>query len=67
HPVLSPASPLSINEGASQLIQPPADYHQAIWTRADGQPFSSGISQHGNALNIAGARPEHSGTYDCEL
>ncbi|CAM4742403.1 unnamed protein product [Rotaria magnacalcarata] len=67
HPVLSPASPLSINEGASQLIQPPADYYQAIWTRADGQPFSSGISQHGNALNIAGARPEHSGTYDCEL
>ncbi|CAF3522929.1 unnamed protein product [Rotaria socialis] len=66
-PVLSPASPLSINEGASQLIHPPADYHQAIWTRADGQPFSSGISQHGNALNIAGARPEHSGIYYCEL
>lgn len=66
-PVFSPASPLSISEGSSQFIQPPSDYYQAQWTRADNQPFSSGIQQSGNALQITGARPDHSGTYYCQL
>lgn len=62
----SPAGPLSIHAGGNQLIHAPSGY-QAFWTRADGQPLPSGVSQTGNDLQIAGARPEHSGTYNCEL
>lgn len=65
--VFSPASPLSIEEGASQLIQPPGGYYRVQWTRAGGQPLPSGIYQNGNALQITSARPDQSGTYICEL
>jgi len=66
-PVFSPASPLAINEGDNQLIQPPGGYYRVQWSRAGGQPLPSGISQNGNGLQIVGARPDHSGTYYCEL
>jgi hypothetical protein len=65
--VFSPAGPLSIGEGVSQLIQPQSGYYRADWTRADGQPLPEGVFQNGNALQIEGARPEHSGTYNCVL
>ena len=66
-PVFSPASPLTLNEGSSQFIQPPSEYYQAQWTRGDNQPLPSGIQQSGNGLQIAHARPDHSGTYYCTL
>ena len=58
---------MSIGEGANQLIQPQSGYYRADWTRADGQPLPEGVFQNGNALQIEGARPEHSGTYNCVL
>ncbi len=56
-----------IAEGASQLIQPQGAYYRVEWHRDGGQPLPSGIFQNGNALQITGARPDHSGTYYCEL
>ena len=67
YPTFTPSSPLSIREGSNQLIQPPSEYVGAQWTRGEGQPLPSGISQHGNALQITGARSDHSGTYYCDL
>lgn len=66
-PVFSPASPLVVQEGASQSIQPPTGSYCSQWTRADGQPLPSGISAAGSALQISGARPDQAGTYYCEL
>ena len=56
---------MTVDEGASQFIQPPAGYSRAQWTRADGQPLPAGVYQNGNTLQILAARPEHSGTYYC--
>ncbi|CAF0757295.1 unnamed protein product [Adineta steineri] len=67
HPVFSPSSPLSIDEGASQLIEPPAGYYHARWTRSNSQGLPSGIYQSGNNLQISNARSDQSGTYNCEL
>ncbi|CAF3691198.1 unnamed protein product [Adineta steineri] len=67
YPVFSPASPLTINEGTSHLIQPQGSYYRAQWRRDGSQALPSGIYQNGNGLQITGARPDHSGTYYCEL
>ena len=56
-----------IEEGSSQLIQSPSGYYRAQWSRAGGQPLPSGMSQSGNGLQISNARPDQSGTYNCEL
>ncbi|CAF1504705.1 unnamed protein product [Adineta ricciae] len=66
-PVFYPSTPLSIEEGANQLIQAPAGYYRAYWTRQDGQNLPSNIYQRGNDLQITNARSDHSGTYYCEL
>ncbi|UJR19172.1 hypothetical protein I4U23_022302 [Adineta vaga] len=67
YPVFHPSSPLSIQEGANQLIQPPTGYYRAVWTRHDSQSLPSDIYQRGNDLQITNARSDHSGTYYCEL
>jgi hypothetical protein len=67
HPTFTPASPLTLDEGASQYIQPPPGYYSVKWTRADGQPFPPAIYQHGNLLQINNARPEYAGTYYCQV
>jgi hypothetical protein len=58
---------LTIDEGASQSIQPLGAYYSVQWRRDSGQPLPSGIYQNGNALQISSARPDQSGTYYCEL
>jgi hypothetical protein len=58
---------LNIVEGASQLIQPQGAYYRVQWRRDRGQSLPSGIYQNGNALQISGARPDHSGTYYCDM
>ncbi len=67
YPVFIPASPLIIAAGSSQLIQPQGAYYQVQWRRDGGQPLPSGVYQNGNGLQITDARPDHSGTYYCEL
>ena len=63
----SPPSPLNLQEGASQLIQPQGAYYRVQWRRDRDQPLPSGFYQNGNALQISNARPDQSGTYFCEL
>ena len=65
--MFSPASPLSIAAGSSQAIQPQGGYYRVQWRRGDNQGFPSGLYQDGDALRIVNARPDHSGTYYCEL
>ncbi|CAF1607632.1 unnamed protein product [Rotaria magnacalcarata] len=67
YPLFTPASPLTITEGASQLIQPQGFYQRVYWRREPGQLFPAGVYQNGNALQINSARPDHSGTYYCDL
>ncbi|CAF4524399.1 unnamed protein product [Rotaria socialis] len=67
YPLFTPASPLTIAEGASQLIQPQGFYQRVYWRRDAGQSFPAGVYQSGNALQINSARPDHSGTYYCDL
>lgn len=60
-------SPLVLNEGESKFVQPQGSYYRVFWRR-DGSPqLPSGVSQNGNGLQITSAKPEHSGTYYCEL
>ena len=65
--VFNPSSPLTLSEGANQLIQPQGGYYRVQWRRENGQPLPSGIYQNGNGLQITNARHDHSGTYICEL
>ncbi|UJR20027.1 hypothetical protein I4U23_023161 [Adineta vaga] len=66
-PVFNPSSPLTIDEGESQVIRSPSDYDRAYWSRSDGQELPSNIYQIGNDLLISNARSDHSGTYHCQL
>ncbi|CAF1253140.1 unnamed protein product [Adineta ricciae] len=67
YPAFSPPSPLTIAEGTSRTIQPQGGYYRVHWRRADGPGLPAGIYQDGSSLQIAGARPDHSGNYYCEL
>ena len=58
---------MTIAEGTSQTIQPQGGYYRVQWRRADGPGLPTGIYQDGSSLQIAGALPNHSGTYYCEL
>ena len=62
-----PAAPVSVEEGGNQLIQAPAGYDHAYWSRSDGQALPDGIYQAGNDLQITNARAEHTGTYYCDV
>lgn len=61
--MFQPASPLTLAEGATQIIQPQGGFYRVQWRRERGQPLPSGIYQNGNGLQISGARPDHTGTY----
>ncbi|CAF4183766.1 unnamed protein product [Rotaria sp. Silwood2] len=67
YPVFSPPSPLTIIEGDNQVVQPQGVFYQVYWRREVDQPLPLGITQSGNNLQISGARPEHSGTYYCDV
>ncbi|CAF0982097.1 unnamed protein product [Adineta ricciae] len=62
-----PTGPVSVEEGGNQLIQAPAGYDRAYWSRSDGQGLPDGIYQAGNDLQVTNARAEHTGTYYCDL
>ncbi|CAF0868331.1 unnamed protein product [Adineta ricciae] len=67
HPVFDPASPLSINEGESQLIRCRSGYYLAYCVFRNGQRLPSGVYQNGNILMITNATSRYSGMYNCTL